>query len=166
MESILSCYASYYCGVILCVCIQDCELHYAAPYHPLQHYLTPGEDDFYYQNRDYMVNDVAPLGEGGFGTCVLGQNRSNESVFAMKRNNRDDEDKIESIRSECRMLARIRSHDNVIKFLGAVVDDEDEGYPPRVCKMFMELAESKSTKSSCTIPTQEFVGANQTPTPR
>jgi len=113
-----------------------------------------------------MVNDVAPLGEGGFGTCALGQNRSNESVFAMKRNNRDDEDKIESIRSECRMLARIRSHDNVIKFLGAVVDDEDEGYPPRVCKMFMELAESKSTKSSCTIPTQEFVGANQTPTPR
>jgi len=41
-----------------------------------------------------------------------------------------------------------------------------ERLPPRVCKMFMELAESKSTKSSCTIPTQEFVGANQTPTPR
>ena len=112
----------------------------------LQHYLTPGEDDFYFQNRDYMVNDVAPLGEGGFGTCVFGQNRSDESVFAMKRNNRDDEDKIDSIRSECRMLARIRSHDNVIKFLGAVVDEESGGYPPRVCKMFMELAESKSSE--------------------
>ena len=112
----------------------------------LQHYLTPGEDDFYFQNRDYMVNDVAPLGEGGFGTCVFGQNRSDESVFAMKRNNRDDEDKIDSIRSECRMLARIRSHDNVIKFLGAVVDEETGGYPPRVCKMFMELAESKSSE--------------------
>ena len=65
-------------------------------------------------------------------------------VFAMKRNNRSDQDKIDSIRSECAVLARLGCHhDNVVRFLGAVIDEDLEQHPPRICKMMMELAESE-----------------------
>ena len=99
-----------------------------------------------------MVNDVAPLGEGGFGTSVVGQDKATESIFAMKRNNRDDIDKIESIRAECNMLARLRGgHDNIVQFFGAVMEENEREYPPRLCKMFMEFAESKLSETVVAI---------------
>ena len=66
-------------------------------------------------------------------------------MFAMKRNNQSNEENIESICSECRVLARLKYHENVVRFFGAVLD-EDNGdvYLPRVCKMIMELSESES----------------------
>ena len=95
-----------------------------------------------------MVNDVAPLGEGGFGTCVMGQDKATENIFAMKRNNRDGMDKIESICAECRMLAQLRGgHDNIVQFYGAIIEENEKEYPPRLCKMFMEFAESKLSKT-------------------
>ena len=109
-----------------------------------QEYLVPGEDSFYYQHRDYYLNDVNKLGEGGFGTCVVGKDNTTEKLFAMKRNNKSDESIIDSIRSECFVLSRLSHHNHVIQFLGAVIDQEDNNvYLPRVCKMFMELADSK-----------------------
>ena len=94
-----------------------------------------------------MTNDVAPLGEGRFGICVVGQDKATKSIFAMKRNNRDDMEQIESICWECNMLARLcGGHDNIVQFFGAVIEENEREYPPRLCKMFMEFAESKLSR--------------------
>ena len=110
-----------------------------------QDYLTTGRDHFYYHKRDYLVNDVAPLHAGQFVTIVVGQDKATESNFAMKQNDRDDMDKIESLRAECNILAQLRGgHDNIVQFFGAVMEENEREYPPRVCKMFMEFAEGES----------------------
>ena len=91
-----------------------------------------------------MVNNVSPLGEGGFGTFVVGQDKFTESIFAIKQNNRDDKEKIESLRAECNILAQLHGgHDNIAQFFGAVMEENEKEYPPRLCKMFMDFAESK-----------------------
>ena len=110
-----------------------------------QDYLTVGRDHFYYHKRDYLVNNVAPLAEGEFGTVVVGQDNATESIFAIKQNNSNEMDKIESIRAECEVLAQLcGGHNNIVQFFGAVMEVNEKEYPPRVCKMFMEFAESES----------------------
>lgn len=64
-------------------------------------------------------------------------------MFALKRNNRSDADKIDSIRSECAVLARLHFHEHVVQFWGAVLDEDGDQPVPRVVKMIMELAESE-----------------------
>ena len=88
------------------------------------------------------MNDVTPLGEGGFGTIVMGQ--ATESIFAIKQNNSNDMEKIQSICGECKILAQLHGgHQNIVQFFGAVMEENEKEYPPRLCKMFMEFAESK-----------------------
>ena len=64
-------------------------------------------------------------------------------MFALKRNNRSDPDKIASIRSECTVFSRLRFHENVVQCWGAVLDEDVTRPVPRVVKMMMELAESE-----------------------
>ena len=110
--------------------------------HNTQDYLTPGEDGFYYEIRDYNLNETDLLGSGGFGSCLCAQDLTTEYMFAIKLN------KIESYKSildECRILSHLSESDHIIKFLGAVIDEgELPTQPPLVCKMMMELAESKN----------------------
>ena len=50
-----------------------------------------------------------------------------------------------SIQHECFILSLISHHDNVVRFLGAVVDEgELSTQPPLMYKMMMELADSES----------------------
>lgn len=130
------------CEVFLCIFFSYLHCFCSNGVH-LQDYLTVGRDHFYHQERDYLVNDVAPLGGGEFGTFVMGQDKATESVFTIKRNNRDDKDKTDLIRHECNTLARLHGHENIVQFFGAVIDEDERQYPPRVCKMFMEFAESE-----------------------
>lgn len=64
-------------------------------------------------------------------------------MFALKRNIRSDAEEIDSIHRECAVLARLPSHDNVVQFWGAVLDEDRDQPLPRVVKMIMELAESE-----------------------
>ena len=62
-------------------------------------------------------------------------------MFAIKQNMNENYKLIEN---ECRILSRLNESDHIIKFLGAVIDEgELPTQPPLVCKMMMELAESK-----------------------
>lgn len=101
-----------------------------------------GQDGYYYQDRDYYINDVESLGSGGFGTCMYGKDNSTEQPFALKRNKEMSESIIDSMRTECFVLSRLKPHDHVIRFLGAVIDEEENNVMlPKVCKMFLELAD-------------------------
>ena len=63
-------------------------------------------------------------------------------MFAIKQNKNVS---FKSIEDECHVLSRLADNDYIIKFLGAVIDEgELRTQPPLVCKMMMELAESKS----------------------
>ena len=63
-------------------------------------------------------------------------------MFAIKQNKNES---FKSIEDECHVLSRLADNDYIIKFLGAVIDEgELPTQPPLVCKMMMELAESKS----------------------
>ena len=63
-------------------------------------------------------------------------------MFAIKQNKNVS---FKSIEDECHVLSRLADNDYIIKFLGAVIDEgELPTQPPLVCKMMMELAESKS----------------------
>ena len=63
-------------------------------------------------------------------------------MFAIKQNKNES---FKSIEDECHVLSRLAENDYIIKFLGAVIDEgELPTQPPLVCKMMMELAESKS----------------------
>ena len=107
-----------------------------------QDYLTPGKDGFYYKIRDYNLNETDLLGSGGFGSCLWAQDLTTEKMFAIKQNKNES---FKSIEDECHVLSRLSNNDYIIKFLGAVVDEgELPTQPPLVCKMMMELAESKS----------------------
>ena len=87
------------------------------------------------------MNEVDLLGEGGFGSCRIAQDRSTERMFAIKQNKNE---RFDSIKDECFVLSRLPEHNNIIQFLGAVLDEKElEFQPPLVCKMMMELAESK-----------------------
>ena len=105
------------------------------------------------------MNDAAPLGKGGFSTCVVGQDKATKSIFAVKQNSRDDMDKIDLIRHECNTLARLHGHDNIVQFFGAVIDEDEGQYPRRVCKMFMEFAESESKALTYDVLLHSLVGS-------
>ena len=108
----------------------------------IQDYLIPGEDGFYYKIRDYNLNETDLLGSGGFGSCLWAQDLTTEKMFAIKQNKNES---FKSIEDECHILSRLSDNDYIIKFLGAVVDEgELPTQPPLVCKMMMELAESKN----------------------
>ena len=82
------------------------------------------------------------LGSGGFSTCIFGKDHTSEQPFAMKRNKEGGESIIDSMKAECFVLSRLKPHDNIISFLGAVIDEEDDNVLlPKVYKMFMELAD-------------------------
>lgn len=127
-----------------CVDTADCtdvQLHYTHNTH-IQVNLIPGLDGFYFQDRNYYLNDVDTLGSGGFGTCMFGKDHTTEQPFAMKRSNEGGESIIDSMRAECLVLSRLKPHDNIVGFLGAVIDEEDDNVlSPKVYKMFMELAD-------------------------
>ena len=121
------------------------QLHYIVTLYILvliQEYLTPGEDGFYYKIRDYKLNETDLLGPGEFGSVLWAQDLTTEKMFAIKQNK--NESSFKSIEDECHVLSRLSNNDYIIKFLGAVVDEgELPTQPPLVCKMMMELAESK-----------------------
>ena len=88
------------------------------------------------------MNETDLLGSGGFGSCLWAQDLTTEKMFAIKQNKNVS---FKSIEDECRVLSRFTDNDYIIKFLGAVIDEgELPTQPPLVCKMMMELAESKS----------------------
>ena len=69
---------------------------------------------------------------------------SNEHLFAIKCNIKEDEAFIQSMETEARMLARLGPHVNVVHMFGAVVDVlESSFHPTRMYKLLMELAERK-----------------------
>ena len=108
----------------------------------VQDYLTPGDDGFYYKIRDYNLNETDLLGSGGFGSCLWAQDLTTEKMFAIKQNKNES---FKSIEDECLVLSHLAENDHIIRFLGAVVDERElPTQPPLVCKMMMELAESKS----------------------
>ena len=73
---------------------------------------------------------------------MFGKDHTSEQPFAMKRNKEGGESIIDSMKAECFVLSRLKPHDNVISFLGAVIDEEDDNVLlPKVYKMFMELAD-------------------------
>ena len=96
-----------------------------------------GPDDKYFSIRDYYLNDVG-LGQGGFGTCLYACDNTTNEKFVLKRNSRNEEDKIESIKAEAAMLSNLH-HENIVLFFGAVLDT----YPSndRKCNMMIEFAE-------------------------
>ena len=108
-----------------------------------QDYLTVGSDGHYYQCRDYNAFDNLTK-SGGFGTIRFAKDLTTEHHFAIKCNNKDDDNFVESMETEAKMLARLRHHENVIQMFGAVVDNEQsEFHPTRMYKLMMELAERK-----------------------
>ena len=77
---------------------------------------------------------------------MFGKDHTSEQPFAMKRNKEGGESIIDSMKAECFVLSRLKPHDNVISFLGAVIDEEDDNVLlPKVYKMFMELADCECT---------------------
>ena len=106
----------------------------------MQEYLTLGEDGFYHKVRDYNLNETDILGSGGFGSCLWAQDLTTEEMFAIKQNK--DETFFKSIEEECHVLSHLQ-HDHIVKFLGAVIEERDPPAAHPVCKMIMELAESK-----------------------
>ena len=107
-----------------------------------QTYITVGPDDKYFPMRDYYLNDVGKLGQGGFGTCLCACDNTTEEKFVIKRNSKSEDDKIQSIRKESAILSTLH-HENIVFFYGAVLDT----YPSNIrnCNMMMELAESELT---------------------
>ena len=58
---------------------------------------------------------------------------------------------INSLRSECDILARIPQHENITRFLGAILEEEalsQDGFS-RNCRLMMELAERKECVCVC-----------------
>lgn len=107
----------------------------------MQEYLTPGPDGCYYKIRDYYVNEVELLGTGEFGACVCAQDNTTNKMFAIKQNKNDN---YKSIEDECFVLSLIPRHDNIIHFLGAVIDERDSpAQPPLLYRMMTELADSE-----------------------
>ena len=75
------------------------------------------------------------------GSCLDAQDNTTGKFFAIKQNKNES---FKSIEDECHVLSRLADNDYIIKFLGAVIDEgELPTQPPLVCKMMMELAESK-----------------------
>ena len=73
---------------------------------------------------------------------MQGMDNTTEQLFAMKRNKEYSEKMIDSMTAECFVLSKLKPHENVIRFLGAVIDEEDNNVIlPKVCKLFMELAD-------------------------
>ena len=108
--------------------------------HPLNAtYITVGPDDKYFPMRDYYLNDVGKLGQGGFGTCLCACDNTTDEKFVIKRNSKSEDDKIQSIRKESAILSTLH-HENIVFFYGAVLDT----YPSNIrnCNMMMELAEN------------------------
>ena len=52
-------------------------------FNSFQEHLTPGEDGRYLEHRNYILNDVYPLGEGVFGICVPGQDLRTQKVASI-----------------------------------------------------------------------------------
>ena len=106
-----------------------------------QEYLTLGEDGFYYKIRDYNLNETDLLGSGEFGSVLWAQDLTTEKMFAIKQNKYAC---FKSIEYECLILSHLAENDHIVRFLGAVIDERElPTQPPLVCKMMMELAESK-----------------------
>jgi len=80
---------------------------------------------------------------------MFGKDNTTEVSFAMKRNKDNGQNAIESMRAECFVLSKLRPHNNVVGFFGAVIDkNETDVFVPNVYKMFLELADCKYI-SSC-----------------
>ena len=101
-----------------------------------------GPDHKYFPSRDYYLNDVGQLGQGGFGTCLCARDNTTNSTFVLKRNSRDEEDTIQSIMAESAILSTLQ-HEHIVFFYGAVLDI----YPSnaRKCNMMIEFAERELT---------------------
>ena len=109
----------------------------------MQDYLTIGKDYHYYWHRDYNARNI-PLAEGAFGAIYPAEDLTSKHLFAIRQNNRDEEDIITSISREAVMLAHLGPHSNVIQMYGAVLDTQELLFhPTRICKLMMELAERK-----------------------
>lgn len=109
--------------------------------------MHPGLDGYYYDYRDYDRVDSEILGQGGFGTVYACQDRSYQTMFAIKCNKQDSEEKVLNMKTECGMLREIGDHGNITQFLGALEDDYGsthyEGNQGIRFKMLMECAISK-----------------------
>ena len=69
------------------------------------------------------------------------QDITTTKMFAIKQNKNEN---YKSIEDQCYILSLIPHHDNIVKFLGAVIDEGDlPSQPPLMYKMMMELADSK-----------------------
>ena len=98
-----------------------------------------GPDDKYFSPRDYFLNDI-PLNQGGgeFGTCLYAMDNTTSKKFVLKRNSRNEEVKIQSIKAEAAMLSNLQ-HENIIRFFGAVLDTDPNN--DKKCNMMIEYAE-------------------------
>ena len=73
---------------------------------------------------------------------MCAQDNTTNKMFAIKQNKNEN---YKSIEDECYVLSLIPHHDNVVHFLGAVIDERDlPTQPPHLYRMMMELADSKS----------------------
>ena len=102
-----------------------------------------GRDGKYYENRDYDRTDTDLLGEGGFGMVYACRDKSLKTLFAIKKNNK--EDSIASMQQECQMMSTIGAHANITMFIGALEDDYSNvsQMSRREWKMLLELADSE-----------------------
>ena len=87
------------------------------------------------------MNETNLLGSGEFGSCLWAQDNTTAKMFAIKQNK--NESFFKSMEDECHVLSRLE-HDHIVKFLGAIIEERDSPAESHlVCKMMMELAESK-----------------------
>ena len=100
----------------------------------VQNVLTPGQDGYYLEDRDYNV--VRHAGTGGSASCNLGNDKIKNSQFVIKRPKKSySEEEKQDVMRESRLLKEI-DHDNVIRFYGLVEDLKDHCF-----KIFLEFAD-------------------------
>ncbi|XP_019857702.1 PREDICTED: serine/threonine-protein kinase SBK1-like isoform X2 [Amphimedon queenslandica] len=109
-------------------------------------YLHLGPDGNYYEIRDYDRVDNEILGEGGFGTVYACSDRYYQTMFAIKCNKHNSEEKVRNMNLECRVLDHIGHHTHITQLFGAMIDKNVSAcvYEGQKFKMLMELATNGS----------------------
>ena len=76
------------------------------------------------------------------GVTVAAQDLTTHALFTIRRNRK--EMSFKKIYKECSLLAQLGHHDNIVEFLGGVVDEATTALQPfHVCKIMLECSECK-----------------------
>ena len=88
----------------------------------------------------FYPDERSVLGEGQYGRCIRGKIRGQD--VAVKMNKSSDVSVFKDFLSELKIMAYVGVHENVVEFLGAVVDDIQKGVWQRLICWFVNCNET------------------------